>query len=341
MDPLVSIIIPVYNTEAYVVEAVNSALGQTYQKIEVIVVDDGSSDKSLSLIKQINDSRLRVFAQINQGACVARNRGVIEAKGEFIKFLDSDDVLYPEAVAVQLEQQAELGEDEEVFGDFDFIDEQAKVFYQNIFDEKAYLSSNQDFWLLKNWEMLISCPLHRRGYLIANKGFDNKLRSGQESFLHFMLSIKGVKFVYKPCRVFGYRSHQGEGRISSQRMRSLPKLYDLVYRNDALLGHVQDKYGMKANEYTTEFSQRYFDAAWTYFCYSMAAEGRYCLQRSFAIPHLNYPKLKKKTSIARCFMFVGRLVGFVNAARLFNWLIRFLGLGKNESKNSKLQKVMN
>lgn len=341
MDPLVSIILPVYNSEAYVVETVNSALGQTYQNIEVIVVDDGSTDGSLSLVEQINDSRLRVFTQINQGACVARNRGIIEAKGEFIKFLDSDDVLYPEAVAVQLEQQSELGENEVVFGDFDFIDEQGTVSYQNYFDEKVYLSSNQDFWLLKNWEMLISCPLHRRGYLLAYKGFDNKLRSGQESFLHFMLSIKGIKFVYKPCRVFGYRSHQAEGRISSQRMRSLPKLNDLAYRNEALLGLAQDKYGVKANEFTTDISQRYFDAAWTYFCHGMSAEGKYCLRRSFSVPHLNYPKLKKSTVIARCYVLMGRLVGYVNAARFFNWSIRFLGLGKNESKNSKLQKVLN
>lgn len=341
MDPLVSIVIPVFNTEAYVQEAVKSALAQTYRNIEVIVVDDGSVDRSLFLVQQINDPRLRVFSQINQGACVARNRGIAESKGKYVKFLDSDDVLYPETIATQVRQQDKLGDKEVVFGDFDFIDEKGEVFYQNTVDEKFYVSSNQDMWFLKNWEMLISCPLHRRDYLIANGGFDNKLRSGQESFMHLMLSVKGIKFVYDPCRVFGYRSHKGEGRISNQRMHMLPKLYDLVYRNEAILTLVFDKYGMKANEYVTELSQRYFDAAWTYFCNGMAAEGRYCLQRSFAIPHLNYPKLKKKTSIARCFVLVGWLVGFVNSARLVNWLIRFLGLGKNESKNSKLQKVLN
>lgn len=341
MEPLVSIIIPVYNSATFVEDAIRSALAQTYHNIEVIVVNDGSTDNSLRLIESIHDERLRVFSQINQGACVARNRGIAEAKGRYVKFLDSDDVLYPEAVASQVRQQAELGDNETVFGDFDFIDERGKVFYQNTIDEKSYCSSNQDLWFMKNWEMLISCPLHRRDCLIANNGFDHKLRNGQESFLHFMLSVKGVKFVYKPCRVFGYRSHQGEGRISTQRMHALPKINDFVYRNEAVLRLILDKYGEETNVYVTELSQRYFDAAWTYFCHSMAAEGRYCLQRSFSIPHMNYPKLKKKSSIARCFVLVGRLVGFVNAARLINWLIRFLGLGKNESKNSKLQKVLN
>lgn len=341
MEPLVSIIIPVYNSESYVKEAVTSALSQTYQHIEVVVVDDGSTDQSLSLVEQINDPRLRVFSQINQGACVARNRGIAEAKGEYVKFLDSDDVLYPDAVVIQMEQQTELGENEVVFGDFDFIDEDGKVFYQNSFDEKSYLSSDQDFWFLNNWEMLITCPLHKRDYLLAYKGFDNKLRSGQEGFLHFMLSVKGVRFVHKPCRVFGYRSHQDEGRISCQRMQKLPKLNDVVYRNEAMLKLVQDKYGQQANKYSDELSQRYFDAAWTYFCHDMSAEGKYCLCRSLEIPRLKYPKLKKSRAIARGYVFAGRLMGFVNAAGLMNWLIRVFGLGKKENKDCKLQKVLN
>lgn len=341
MDPLVSIIIPVFNTEAYVVEAVRSALNQTYQNVEVIVVDDGSTDNSLSLIESIHDERLRVFSQINQGACVARNRGIAEVRGEYVKFLDSDDILYPDAVAVQLEQQSGLGKREVVFGDFDFIDEQGQVFYENVFDEKTYMSTDQVVWFLNNWEMLITCPLHKRDYLLAYKGFDNMLRGGQESFLHLLLSIKGIKFVYKPCRIFGYRSHKNDGRISCQRMQKLPKLNDVVYRNEAIFKLVREKYGQQSNKYSNELSQHYFNAAWTYFCHDMLAEGKYCLSRSFEIPHSKYPKLKMSRVIARGYVFAGRLIGFVNAAGLMNWSIRVLGLSKNDNKDSKLQKVLN
>lgn len=341
MDPLVSIIIPVYNTEAYVVEAVNSALGQTYQNIEVIVVDDGSTDRSLSLVEQINDSRLRVFTQINQGACVARNRGIAEAKGEFVKFLDSDDILYPDAIAVQLEQQAELGENEVVFGDFDFIDERGEVFYQNVFEESWYLSMDQDYWFLTNWEILITSPLHKRRFLMENKGFDNRLRGGQESFLHFSLSLMGVKFVYRPLRVFGYRSHQTESRISSQRMHSVQSISDRTYRLESLLQLVRKKYGEAPNVYSTMVSQEYFKAAWTYFRHARSTEGRFCLRRSFEVPHLNYPKLKKRCWIARCFVVLGTVIGYVNATRLINRLSRVFGSGKSDNNNSKLQKVLN
>ena len=340
MNSLVSIIIPVYNSTSFVVEAVRSALDQTYQNVEVIVVDDGSTDNSLSLVESIHDERLRVFSQINQGACVARNRGIAEAHGVYVKFLDSDDILYPDAVAGQLEQQSRLGKDEVVFGDFDFIDEQGNVFYENVFDEKAFLAEDQDYWFLTNWEMLITCPLHRREYLVEYKGFDNRLRSGQESFLHLKLSTKGIKFVYQPLRVFGYRSHQNEGRISCQRMLTLPKIEDLAYRNEAMLRLVQDKYEKEANKLTSALSQRYFDAAWNYFCDGKSDDGKYCLCRCFAIPHLKYPKLKKSRSIARGYVFLGSVIGYVNSAKLMNWLIRTLGLSKNENKNSKLQKVL-
>ena len=341
MGPLVSIVIPVFNAAAFVEEAVRSALAQTYRNIEVIVVDDGSQDDSLHVVESIYDERLRVFSQINQGACVARNRGIAEARGEYVKFLDSDDVLYPDAVAVQVEQQMELGESEVVFGDFDFIDEQGNVFYQNSFDEKNYLSTNQDLWFLKNWEMLITCPLHRRDYLMEHKGFDIRLRGGQESFLHLKLSLKGIKFVYRPHRIFGYRSHQSEGRISCQRMLIRPQINDLVYRNEAALKLIQDKYGADENELTMSMSQGYFDGAWGYFCDGKTAEGRYCLRRSLAIPHTHYPTLKKSKFIAKGYVFIGALIGYVNASKLMNWLIRILDLSKNESKNSKLQKVLN
>lgn len=97
-NPLVSIIIPVYNTEKFVKEAIDSALGQTYHNIEVIAVDDGSTDCSLEIMKNINEPRFRYYSQINQGACVARNRGIQESKGEYFKFLDADDILYPDCI---------------------------------------------------------------------------------------------------------------------------------------------------------------------------------------------------------------------------------------------------
>ena len=99
--PLVSILIPCYNSAAYVCEAVDSALSQTHPNFEVIVVDDGSTDESQSVLKAYGN-RIRWRTIGNSGACVARNVALSMASGEYIQFLDADDLLLPEKIERQL-----------------------------------------------------------------------------------------------------------------------------------------------------------------------------------------------------------------------------------------------
>ena len=104
MSPLVSIIIPVYNSEYHVAETISSALGQTYKNVEVIVVDDGSADDSLVIARKFEGERVKIFHQPNKGASAARNKGLAEASGEFIQFLDADDLLSANKIEAQIEQ---------------------------------------------------------------------------------------------------------------------------------------------------------------------------------------------------------------------------------------------
>jgi len=90
--PLVSVVMPVYNVEQFIEEALTSVVTQTYQNLEIIVVDDESPDQSILLIQQkFNDPRIRIVKQKNRGLAGARNTGIRQAKGEYIAFLDSDD----------------------------------------------------------------------------------------------------------------------------------------------------------------------------------------------------------------------------------------------------------
>ncbi|HDP79095.1 MAG TPA: glycosyltransferase [Mesotoga infera] len=100
--PLVSVIIPAYNAESTIIRTVRSILLQNYENIEVIVVDDGSTDNTANELKSISgdNQRVRLVTQNNQGVSVARNRGIQDARGEYIVFLDSDDFLEPEFVSV-------------------------------------------------------------------------------------------------------------------------------------------------------------------------------------------------------------------------------------------------
>jgi glycosyltransferase involved in cell wall biosynthesis len=92
---LISIIIPSHNHRRYVVDAVMSVLSQSYREIELLVIDDGSSDGSPDLIAAIKDSRLVLVRQQNKGAHAAINRGLEMARGDFIAILNSDDLYHP------------------------------------------------------------------------------------------------------------------------------------------------------------------------------------------------------------------------------------------------------
>ena len=100
--PHVSVIIPTYNSAAYLVEAIDSVLAQTYSDVEILVVDDGSTDDTPKVIKKYGD-RVRYLRQANSGVAVARNRGISESLGRYVAFLDADDTWLP----VKLERQLE------------------------------------------------------------------------------------------------------------------------------------------------------------------------------------------------------------------------------------------
>lgn len=103
-QPLVSIIIPVYNSARYLLETIQSALDQTWTNKEIILVDDGSADDSLAIAKEYEGPSVKVFSQRNAGASAARNKGLQEAKGDYIQFLDGDDLLMADKIAVQMAQ---------------------------------------------------------------------------------------------------------------------------------------------------------------------------------------------------------------------------------------------
>lgn len=99
---MVSIIIPVYNAEQYVEQAIISALEQTWPNKEIIIIDDGSTDNSLATAKQFENKGVNILTQQNMGASAARNKGLAQAKGTYIQFLDADDMLSADKIASQV-----------------------------------------------------------------------------------------------------------------------------------------------------------------------------------------------------------------------------------------------
>ena len=211
-NPLISIIIPCYNAEKYVGEAIESALNQTHTNVEVIVVDDGSTDCSLGIVRSFGD-RVRLEQIDRQGACAARNLGLQLSQGEFIQFLDADDVLLPNKLETQVPiLQADRADlvfcNGYLFGD-DRPQRPIKKLLSlpspNGFDPFLYCLSNG---------FGTEGPLHRRYFLEKVRGFRKGLAGAQEIDLHVRLGAAGVRLHKLDDFLFKHRNHNSPNRIT-------------------------------------------------------------------------------------------------------------------------------
>lgn len=128
-QPLVSIVVPVYNAAAYLPEMLDSVLGQTYGNLEVVCVNDGSSDASLEVLRTYadRDARVAVIDKPNSGAGDTRNRGIAAATGEYLCFVDSDDFIEPNAIESLVAAALDSGADAVIF-DMDFYSDETGEF---------------------------------------------------------------------------------------------------------------------------------------------------------------------------------------------------------------------
>ncbi|MBC1236410.1 MULTISPECIES: glycosyltransferase family 2 protein [Nostoc] len=221
MNPKVSVIIPAYNTEAYIGEAIKSALEQTLHDIEVIVVDDASSDKTVEIAKSFIDKRLKVIVnQQNVGAAAARNRALRAAQGEWIAVLDSDDWYAPERleklVSLADEKNADMiADDIYLINDGEtspwstLIQESGEVI-EKIFQVDIVYFVETDIFGQPGLHLGLSKPLFKREFLLQHGiEYDEDIRMGQDYWLDMKCLIKGARFFLEPKPYYFYRSRPG------------------------------------------------------------------------------------------------------------------------------------
>lgn len=123
-NPLVSVIIPSYNHDRFVADCIQSVLNQSFQDFEIVITDDGSSDKTVDVIRSFTDPRIRLFVhERNQGASIASNRCIANARGKYVAMLSSDDIWYPEKLETQVDFMEQHPEYAVVFGKVEWINE--------------------------------------------------------------------------------------------------------------------------------------------------------------------------------------------------------------------------
>jgi glycosyltransferase involved in cell wall biosynthesis len=171
--PQISVIIPVYNSEKTIRQTIDSVLKQTFTDFELIAINDGSQDSSLEIISAIQDSRLKVFSYPNAGVSISRNRGIAQASGEFIVFLDSDDLWTADKLETQLNALRENSQAAVAYSWTDYIDEYGKFLYPG-----SHITLNGNVYehiLVHNFVENGSNALIRREALSEVGGFDESL----------------------------------------------------------------------------------------------------------------------------------------------------------------------
>ncbi len=203
MNELVSIIIPCYNAEKWIGECINSALSQTYSPIEIIVVDDGSTDASLSIIEKYGN-KVRWVSCANGGPSAARNRGFHISKGKYIQFIDADDYISPMKVKNQVESLKVLNKDivycdwcHQTYNDDNTIKSSSYITNQAANDMAYYVISN-------NTIHSGSC-LYKREVIERVSGFDESLRIAEDYDFFIRLALSGAKFGYVDGCNYFYR----------------------------------------------------------------------------------------------------------------------------------------
>lgn len=231
--PRVSVIIPSYNRADMVMDAVDSVLRQTFADWELIVVDDGSQDNTREVIAAVRDERVRYIYQDNQGLPGARNSGIRAARGEYVAFLDSDDVFLPHKLAVQvaaMDARPELGL---LAGGFIEVDRELRPL-REVRPWETQPTLELIDWV-KGCPFCPGAPLVRRDWLEKAGLFDERMPFVEDWDLWLRMSTLGCRMDWLPQAVCYYRIHGGNMVRQAILMKNgMLTMFDKLYARDDL-----------------------------------------------------------------------------------------------------------
>lgn len=188
--PLVSIIIPCFNREKYISDAIDSCLRQSYKNIEIIVVDDGSADNSVELIQSKYKNALKLIVQDNRGSASARNAGLFSAKGEFIIFLDSDDWLSENLVEAHVNTLNKWQNVDICCADAVAVQRDGTMSEVKRSTWPTTPSSPIRLFLLKP-PPFPACEIYRKSTILKHGGFDEQMRAFTDSVVRLKIILSG------------------------------------------------------------------------------------------------------------------------------------------------------
>lgn len=273
---MISVVIPLYNKEQSIASTINSVLAQTYKDFEIVVVDDGSTDNSADVVRAIDDERIVFISQENQGVSAARNNGILSAKGEYVAFLDGDDLWHPE----YLETLVRLISD---YPNATLYGIGYSKIHNNNIPHKVEPTSMRGE-IENPWDNYVgywtgSSSSSSRELLLKAGMFDTRMTHGEDIDMWWRLLLMG-NGAYDN-RILAYYRQNAENRAMN---RLIPLEKHIPY--------YIDKYS-KAREENISF-RRYFDREMIYRLYPYLFDKRYKKQAKLLAKELDY-RLQKWT----------------------------------------------
>ena len=251
----ISVIIPVFNGEKTIEETINSILNQTFKDIEIIIINDGSTDATLEIIKNISDSRIKIFSYPNAGLSASRNRGIDRAKGEYISFIDADDLWTPDKLELQWQALQSNPQAAVAYSWTDYIDESSKFLKSG-----RRIKINGDAFsklLITNFLENGSNPLIRQEALEIG-GFDESLAAAEDKDMWLRLAANyEFACVEKPQILYRTSTTSMSTNLKRQEIASLkviergfsyPKAEKLQHLKKQSLSHLYQYLTFKAIE---------------------------------------------------------------------------------------------
>ena len=223
--PLVSVVIPTYNRALTISPAIDSALNQTYKNIEIIVVDDGSTDNTKEALKPY-EQKITYIPQANSGVSSARNIGIQRAAGEYVAFLDSDDLWYPQKLEKQIEAIQKNQEYALCLTNIEYINEAGShISFSNL---REIILQNGSFfeYLLRGFPVTCSYMLIKKDVFNAVGLFDESLKTAED--IDMLLRItSGYQAILIDEPLVKYRrgsSHLSGRLFTGNRLRAIQKI---------------------------------------------------------------------------------------------------------------------
>lgn len=201
---MISVVIPLYNKADCIVNTINSVLCQTYTNFELLIINDGSTDESLQIVKLINDKRIRIIDKDNEGVSKTRNRGVWDAKFDLIFFLDADDYIYPYCLETLIKLRDKYPQADLWSANYENVRD-GKTTPILFYSKEGYIQNPHCLYFFQSWRFRAGSYLITKKSFVENGGFSTEVSLGEDYLFSQHYISSRFKCAYTPTIIMSYK----------------------------------------------------------------------------------------------------------------------------------------